>query len=193
MDKNNNGRSMFKKYKKIILIFSKLLNIFSKKVQIKLFNKLDRGEGKLKLVFRYAILKNVCKNCGDNIFIGEYVKIKDIENLSLGNNVSIHCGSYLYAKGEISIGDNVSISSGCKIISFNHSYNNAEVPIKYDDLILNKIDISDDVWIGVNSVILSGVSIENRVIVGAGSVVSKKLLSGFIYAGVPAKKIKKIM
>jgi maltose O-acetyltransferase len=40
--------------------------------------------------------------------------------------------------------------------------------------------------------ILSGVRIENKVVIGAGSVVTKNLESGFVYAGVPAKKIRKI-
>lgn len=44
-------------------------------------------------------------------------------------------------------------------------------------------------FIGCNSTILYGSEIGDNVIIGAGSLVNKKLDCGFVYAGVPAKKI----
>lgn len=189
---NKSGRENFKRYKKVIQFISKIMNIFSKKAQIKFFNKLNRGESKFKLVLRYAILKNVCKACGDNIYVGEYVTIKNMENLSLGNNISINKNCYLDALGEITIGNDVSIANGVKIISFNHGYDDSSVPIKYNELKLGKIEISSDVWIGTNCVILANVKIGERVILGAGSVATKNLESYHIYGGIPSKIIKKI-
>ena len=52
--------------------------------------------------------------------------------------------------------------------------------------------IGSDVWIGARVTVLMGAKINNRVVVGAGSLVNKDLESGYIYAGIPAKKIKKI-
>lgn len=51
--------------------------------------------------------------------------------------------------------------------------------------------IGDDVWIGHGSIIMSGVNIGSGCIIAAGSVVTKDLEPYYIYAGVPAKKIKK--
>ena len=189
---NKSGRKNFKRYKKVIQIISKIMNIFSKKAQIKIFNKLNRGESKFKLVLRYAILKNVCKVCGDNIYVGEYVTIKNMENLSLGSNISINKNCYLDALGEIVVGNDVSIANGVKIISFNHSYDDSSVPIKYNELKLGKIEISSDVWIGTNCIILANVKIGERVILGAGSVATKNLEGHHIYGGIPSKVIKKI-
>ena len=46
--------------------------------------------------------------------------------------------------------------------------------------------------IGSNVTILSGVTINDNCVVAAGSVVTKDLMSGAVYGGVPAKKIKEI-
>ena len=159
------GRDSFKKYKKIIILVTRILNLLSKKIQKKLFNKLNRGESKLKLVLRYAILKNVCKSCGDNIFVGEYVTIKNMERLTLGDNVSIHKNCYIDALGEVNIGSDVSIANDAKIISFNHGYDISNIPIKYNELKLGKIKISSDVWIGTSCIVLANVNISKRVII----------------------------
>ena len=189
---NNTGREKFKRYKKIIRIVTKFVGFFSINTQKRLFNKLSKGESKLKLVLRYAILKNVCKECGDNIFVGEYVTIKNMEKLSLGSNVSIHKYCYIDAIGEIIIGNDVSIANDSKLISFNHGYDNPNIPIKYNELKLGKIEICSDVWIGTSCVVLASVKIGKRVILAAGSVVTKDLNGNHIYGGIPSKIIKKI-
>lgn len=51
------------------------------------------------------------------------------------------------------------------------------------------IDIGNNVFIGVNSVILRNAVIDDNVIVGAGSVVSGHLYSNCVYASNPAKKL----
>jgi acetyltransferase-like isoleucine patch superfamily enzyme len=51
------------------------------------------------------------------------------------------------------------------------------------------VEIGDDVFVGVRSIIMPGVRIGNRCIVGAGSVVNKSVPSGFVVAGVPARII----
>jgi len=51
------------------------------------------------------------------------------------------------------------------------------------------IKIDDNVFVGANSTILANVHISSNVIIGAGSLVNKDCESGFVYAGVPCKKI----
>jgi acetyltransferase-like isoleucine patch superfamily enzyme len=51
------------------------------------------------------------------------------------------------------------------------------------------ITIEDDVWIGVNAVILKGVTIGKGAIIGAGAVVTKFVPPYEIWGGIPAKKI----
>ena len=52
-----------------------------------------------------------------------------------------------------------------------------------------KICAGNNIFVGVNSIILPGVQIDDNLIVAAGSVVTKSLPSGVIVAGVPAKII----
>lgn len=52
------------------------------------------------------------------------------------------------------------------------------------------IHIGNDVWIGANSVITSGVTICDGAVIAAGSVVTKTVLTNTIVGGVPAKVIK---
>ena len=63
---------------------------------------------------------------------------------------------------------------------------------KYNKLLPKKILIDDDVWIGAGAVILAGIKIEKRVVVGALSVVTKCLESDGVYVGITAHLIKKI-
>lgn len=52
------------------------------------------------------------------------------------------------------------------------------------------IDIGNNVFIGMNSIIMKNVKIGDNVVIGAGTIVSKDCESNSVYAGIPAKKIK---
>lgn len=110
------------------------------------------------------------------------------ENLVFGKNSSLGgSGCYIQCIGEVIIGENVWITTNVGIISANHALLNQTVHIR------DKVVIGDYSWIGMNSVILPGVELGPRTIVGAGSVVTKSFPEGFcVIAGNPAKKIKNI-
>ena len=55
--------------------------------------------------------------------------------------------------------------------------------------LFRRVTIGDDVFIGVNSIILPGVEIGNKVVIAAGSVVAKSVPSGVIVGGNPARII----
>lgn len=91
----------------------------------------------------------------------------------------------------IEIGSNVYITSGCQFVT----HDGGTLILRQRDPkleITSPIKIGSNVYIGINSTILPGVEIGDNVIVGAGSIVTKSLESNFVYAGVPAKKIKSI-
>lgn len=95
------------------------------------------------------------------------------------------------------IGKNVSIAPGVCFIT-NSSPNNSKTlsNVKYvnDNLIKEEpIIIEDDVWVGAHVTILPGVRIGKCSIIGAGAVVLNDVEEYSIYAGVPAKKIRKIL
>ena len=63
--------------------------------------------------------------------------------------------------------------------------------IEFDEIISKKTVIKSDVWIGAGVIVLSGVTIGVGAVVGAGSVVTHDIPAYEIWAGNPAKKIRK--
>jgi acetyltransferase-like isoleucine patch superfamily enzyme len=91
----------------------------------------------------------------------------------------------------ITIGDNVYITAGCQFIT--HDGGTLILRKEVPDLEWTApISIGNDVYIGLNSTILPGVNIGNRVIIGACSVVTKDIPDNSVAAGVPARVIKSV-
>jgi acetyltransferase-like isoleucine patch superfamily enzyme len=141
---------------------------------------------------RYALLKSMIKKCGDNVMIGKNVIIRNWKNLEIGSHSAINANCYIDALGGITIGDNVGIGHNTSILSFNHVWNNQNMPISQNELGIKPVVIDDDVWIGAGCRILSGTTISTRSVIAAGAVVNKDCESNTLYGGIPAKPIKKI-
>lgn len=130
---------------------------------------------------------------GKNVFISKNFFTTSFSNLKLGNNgtVGMNCEFYSYGKG-ISIGDNFLIGSNLVIHTSEHIFDNPNKLIIEQGSQYSEVRIGNNVYIGSNVIILSGVTIDDNVIIAAGSVVTKNLDTGWIYGGTPAKKIKLI-
>ena len=84
------------------------------------------------------------------------------------------------------------MASNVLISSENHGINpESDIPYMDQDLIVGDVVIKDGVWIGQNVCILPGVTIGEKAIVGAGSVVTKSIPDYCIAVGNPARVIKK--
>lgn len=91
----------------------------------------------------------------------------------------------------ITIGDNVHITKG--VIFITHDGGTLILRKEVPDLELTApISIGNDVYIGVNAVILAGVAIGNRCIIGAGAVVTKSIPDNSVAVGVPARVVKTV-
>ena len=110
------------------------------------------------------------------------------KNIHLGKNVFINAGCKFQDQGGITIGDNVLIGHNVVMATLNH---NEDVK-KRGNLIPAPINIGNDVWIGSNATILSGVSVGDGAIIAAGAVVTKDVKAKTIVGGVPAKYIRDI-
>lgn len=121
--------------------------------------------------------------------------------ISIGKNVVIRPGSFLYADptpngGTISIEDYVLIGPGVHIYTNNHAFSDPFVPVtqqgfppasKDDSVVLKK-----GCWIGAGVIILPGVEIGENSVIGAGSIVTKSTRQGTLSVGNPAREVKKI-
>ncbi len=100
----------------------------------------------------------------------------DVHFIKLGNKVNVQDGAVIHAtykKSPTTIGNNVSIGHNA---------------------LVHGCTVHDNVLIGMGAIIMDDCVVESNSIIAAGAVVTKGTLvaSGTIYAGVPAKEIKKI-
>ncbi|MGM9958608.1 MAG: CatB-related O-acetyltransferase [Erysipelotrichaceae bacterium] len=119
----------------------------------------------------------------------------------------VHVGNYTYGdiyvaaenkNCDLYIGNFCSIAGGVKfLLGSDHKTNTISTfPFNYfffsgtDAITKGDIVIEDDVWLGENAVVLSGVTIGQGAIVAAGAVVTKNVPPYAIVGGVPARVIK---
>jgi len=157
-----------------------------------------------------GIIKNNFKECGKNVVVNLGVVYRFPNNIYVKDNVSIARGVTLFSEnpnsklvinsgviltfdvridfsGGLTIGENSLISKNTIIETHDHGLDPHSHP-QY-----KKLEIGKNVWIGMNSIILSSVRrIGDNSIVAAGSVVTKEIPANVIVGGVPAKVIKKI-
>ena len=142
---------------------------------------------------------------GENISIGDYATLicssnKKIDistwqtdklngSISLGNYILISPGTSIRSAERIDIGDSTMIASDVVItdsdwhgIYDRTDYVATPKPVK----------IHKNVWIGERSIILKGTQIGENSIIGAGSVVNGNIPPNSVYAGNPAKEVKKL-
>lgn len=119
---------------------------------------------------------------------------RDGAKIEIGENTRIH-GSCIHSYASISIGVNCLIAGNCQIFDGSGHDLCLDNPSgrKNTSGGARPIDISDNVWIGGNSIILPGVSIGEGSVVAAGSVVVKNVPSRSLVGGNPAKIIKQHM
>lgn len=109
----------------------------------------------------------------------------------IGDNVGIS-GSIISASQSIVIGNNVLIGSGCIICDSDAHPIHPKDRNDNEKTKSNPIKIEDDVFIGARCLILKGITIGRGSVIGAGSVVTHDVMPMSIYAGNPAKFIKKL-
>ncbi|MBT4259688.1 MAG: acyltransferase [Nitrospina sp.] len=170
--------------------------------------------GKLGNLFRQWWLKSQVQSSGSAISVGMGLEITGGKNIRLGDRVNIMRFNYFYAiDGRIELGSDVSINSnvqigaadGGKIIigdhviigpnvvlrASNHAYERVDIPIKDQGHTGGEIIIENDVWICANVVVTKDVRIGAHSIIAAGSVVTSDVEPYSVFAGVPAKLLRK--
>lgn len=134
---------------------------------------------------KIAILRLFGARIGHNLIIKNNVVIKFPWKLSIGDNVWLGEYCWLDNLDYISIGNNVCISQGALLITGNHDYTKIDFPYRNVPII-----IEDGAWIGAKSVVAPGVTIKENSIITVGSIVTHDTEPCGIYQGNPAVKIK---
>jgi acetyltransferase-like isoleucine patch superfamily enzyme len=130
---------------------------------------------------------------GQNVTIAYDTKIVStglVRNPSIGviikDNCAIGASSFISCKAGIEIGKNVIMGAGVMIFSENHN-SDFNFPIKFQCERRDRVTIGENCWIGSGSIILAGVNLGSRVVVAAGTIVTKSFESNGLTRGVPAK------
>lgn len=144
----------------------------------------------------YVFLK-FKKKLFPNIFKSkDFVRMLQIKEIRIGANTYFFGTNSTIVDTQrpelLEIGDYCKIASGVKILT--HDYSRSVLRKKYGEVLgeAKKTIIQDNVFIGIDSIILPGTVIGNNVIVGAGSVVRGKIPDDVVVAGNPAKVIESL-
>lgn len=128
-------------------------------------------------VSTHSAIHSGCFFTGKRIYLGE------------GSYINRNC--YIDCKdADIRIGNKVGIAPCVQIYTTNHDYSKREK--RTGNIIPKRVVINDGVWIGGGTIVCPGVNIGKGCVIAAGSIVVKDCLDNCVYAGNPAKIIKKI-
>lgn len=161
-----------------ILFFSNTLNN----------NFFVRGKCDLKRIKKMSLGKNV--TFGRDTRINFYDESDEIK-LTIGDNSYFCNRNTILCGGNVTIGINVLVASDVCITSENHSINpESDIPYMHQELVFGDVSIGDGTWIGEKVMILPGVTIGSKCVIGAGSVVTKNIPDRCIAVGNPAHVVK---
>lgn len=140
----------------------------------------------MKKILKKMLYKNRCDS--DN-----YIKYLRKIGMKIGQETKIYSPRNVIIDEQkpwlIEIGDNVQITDGVRILT--HGYDWSVLKVKYGIVLgsSGKVKIGNNVFIGVNSTVLKGVTINDNIIIGANSLVNKDCLEEGVYAGNPVRFI----
>jgi acetyltransferase-like isoleucine patch superfamily enzyme len=112
--------------------------------------------------------------------------------LNIGDDTSIHMYFHCGAAQSVTIGKTVLIAGRVFISDHDHQYDAADPAAGSRTLRTSAVVIEDGVWIGEGAVILKGVTVGERSVIGANSVVTRDVPPFSVVAGAPARVIKQI-
>jgi len=160
---------------------------------------------------RRVVLRALCETFGNGVRIGLGVLVLHPHTFEIGDAVFIgnqtflqgrhdgHCvvgahtwigpQSYFDCR-DLELGEYVGWGPGAKVLGSEHTGLPVEAPIIQTDLVIKPVRVGRGADIGVNAVLLPGVTVGEGAIVGAGAVVTRDVPPYAIAAGVPAKVIR---
>lgn len=136
-----------------------------------------------------TIMRIFCNSIGENFKFKMPVTLTAPQNINIGDHCRFGRNCTFHAMGGIRIGNYVIAANNVSIISQEHIFSDISTPITFQGEKLAQVCVEDDVWIGMNVVILSGVTVGKGSVIGAGAIVTKDVPAYSIIGGVPAKII----
>ncbi len=156
-------------------------------VMLARYNAISDGEPELLL----SLLRDLMGSVGDGTVIMPRFTCDYGYNLRLGRNVFINYHCIFLDCAPIDIGDDVQIGPAVQLYTAQHPL---DADVRRSGLeSARPIRIGSDVWIGGGAVVLPGVTIGERSIVGAGSVVVHPVPADCAVVGNPARIVRRLL
>lgn len=115
----------------------------------------------------------------------------DFSHLIVGQNCYIGDGVYIDLANQVILADNVVVSGHVSFLTHTDCNRSSYLNKKYPRQ-CKSIQVSQGVWIGFGATVLAGVTVNECAVIAAHALVNKDVEPKVMYAGVPAKSIKKL-
>jgi acetyltransferase-like isoleucine patch superfamily enzyme len=124
---------------------------------------------------------------------GVWITGPDTARIRIGEGTFLNRNVMVAAVELVEIGANCMFANGCFITDGNHRFDDPELPVPWQGFTTKgPTRVGDNVWCGANVVITSGVTVGERCVIGANSVVTQDLSPFSIAAGIPARVLKHV-
>jgi acetyltransferase-like isoleucine patch superfamily enzyme len=111
----------------------------------------------------------------------------------IGEGTFLNIGVMVAAVALVEIGSHCMLANGCFVTDGSHRFDDPQAPVPWQGFTTKgPTRIGDNVWLGANVVVTSGVTIGERCVVGANSVVTQDIPPFSIAAGAPAKVLRAV-
>jgi len=139
---------------------------------------------------RISLLRDLLAQVGDDPWIEPPFFCDYGTNLSIGNRFYANTGCVVLDSAPVTIGDRVLLGPAVQLLAATHPL---EPELRAQGLeYAEPIAVGDDVWLGGGAVVLPGVTIGDRAVVGAASVVTRDVPADAVVAGNPARVIRSL-
>jgi acetyltransferase-like isoleucine patch superfamily enzyme len=142
---------------------------------------------------RRILAKRIFRFCGDDVIFHHNVLFSKGSNISVGDHSLINRYVMLDDRADLTIGSFVMVAAGVTIETHTHPFDDFSLPIAYGGRSGLPVTVGDNSVLGYNAVLMAGVNVGYRCIIGANSVVTRDIDDYTVAGGVPAKPIKQFL
>lgn len=135
------------------------------------------------------VINELCPNSAKDLHLEPPFYCDYGKHIYAAENVFINFGAVILDGAKVTIGANTLIAPGVHIYTAQHPLDAAERAVWED---CKPVTIGEQCWIGGHATICPGVTIGNRSVIGAGSVVTKDIPDDCLAVGNPARVIRKL-
>ncbi len=151
---------------------------------------------------RWPLHGNVLEALADGrLEVGPHALFEPDVWITLGEGATVRIGGGTFlniavmvaAMQRVEIGEHCMLANGCFVTDANHRFDDPARPVPWQGFTSKgPTRVGDNVWMGANVVVTSGVTIGERCVIGANSVVTQDIPPFSIAAGVPAKVLRAV-